>query len=174
MKELTKLAKVSARYGLIGGALGGVLLVILYYVGRHPFLILPFFDFRVILFSIFIFFSLKEYKEFHGDGILYFWQGMIGSFVLVAVYALTAALLILVFELIEPDFLTTYIHLQLERLNALTPEEVERVGKEVIQRNLDALPATNIFELPMLYIVQSFGIGLFISIILSVILRKQP
>lgn len=174
MKELTPLVKVTAKYGIIAGLLGTVLTITLYYIGRHPFLIPIFFDFRIILFCVFIYFSLREFRDSYHAGILYFWQGMIGSFVLVSVFAFSASLLILVFEMVVPDFLDSYIRLSVEQIKALPEEIVKRIGKDVIERNLERLPSTNAVELPKLYLFQSFVLGLFISIILSVILRRQP
>jgi hypothetical protein len=61
-----------------------------------------------------------------------------------------------------------------EYLKGFPEEDIERIGEESYQRNLESLPATNMGQIALMYIVQSFAIGLFVSIILSVILRKQP
>ena len=58
------LFRVSIRYGLAAGVIGFALLVILYYVGRHPFVIPVFFDFRMILFALILVFSLRDFREF--------------------------------------------------------------------------------------------------------------
>src|SRR5258707_13498005 len=77
------LFKVPFRYGLIGGVLVCVVIATLYYMGRHPFLLPLIFDFRIVIFSVFIFLSLKEVRDYHQQGNLFFWQGMIGSYVLI-------------------------------------------------------------------------------------------
>jgi hypothetical protein len=61
-----------------------------------------------------------------------------------------------------------------EYLNGWPEEDIARVGKETFERNLQDLPSTNMGQIATMYLVQSFGIGLFVSIIMSVILRKQP
>jgi hypothetical protein len=168
------LLQVPLKYGIIAGVLGAALVIGLYYMNRHPFLIPIFLDFRIFLFGVLIFFTLKEMRDFYNGGILYFWQGLIGSFIFTATFATIASTGIGVFILLVPDFLKSYITQSIQQLKMLPPDVIERIGKDVFERNLEILPATNGFDLALLYFTQSFMIGMFISIILSVILRRQP
>jgi hypothetical protein len=168
------LFQVPLKYGVIAGVLGTALVIGLYYMNRHPFLIPVFLDFRIFLFGVFIFFTLKEIRDFYYGGILHFWQGLMGSFIFTATFAVIAAAGIAGFILIVPDFLQSYITQSIQQLKLLPPEVIERIGKDVFERNLEVLPTTNGFDLALLYLTQSFMIGMFISIILSVILRRQP
>jgi hypothetical protein len=165
---------VPLRYGVIAGVLGAALVIGLYYMNRHPFLIPVFLDFRIFLFGVFIFFTLKEVRDFYYGGTLYFWQGLIGSFIFTATFAIIASASIGLFILVVPDFLESYITQSIQQLKLLPADVIERIGKDVFERNLKVLPTTNGFDLALLYFTQSFMIGLFISIILSVILRRQP
>ena len=167
------LVKVSLRYGILGGMIGAGLLIGLYYLGRHPFLIPVYRDFRIILFAVFIFFALREIRDYQ-DGILYFWQGILTSFLFTAAYSVLATVILVVFMHAVPAFVADYITLTLEILKSFPAGEIERIGKDVYDSNLMNLPATNSFKLGQLHFVQSFMISLFISIILSVILRRQP
>lgn len=171
MKELVK---VSLKYGVIAGLFGSALLLGLYYMDRHPLLIPVFIDSRLIIFGIFIFFTLREIRDYHQSGILYFWQGIFSSFLFTVLFAILSSLIIAVFIWAVPDFLNSYITLSIQQLKSLPSEVIERIGKDVYNRNLELLPATNGFDLAFLYFWQSFMISLFISIILSVILRRQP
>lgn len=168
------LLRVSARYGLLAGLVGSLLLLGLYYIGRHPFLIPVFMDFRIILFAFFIFFTLRELRDYHYGGVLFFWQGIIAAFAFTVCYAALSALALLAFMHFAPEFLTEYISLSVEQLRSLPPQVVERIGEEVYQRNIEMLPATDASDLSFLYFTQSLMISLFISIILSVVLRRQP
>lgn len=168
------LFQVPLKYGAIAGILGAALVIGLFYLGPHPFLIPVFLDFRIFLFGVFIFFTLKELRDLYYEGILYFWQGLIGSFFFTAIFAIIASSCIAVFTWLAPDFLQAYIKQSIEQLKLLPPTVVERIGKDVFDRNLKLLPSTNAFDLALLYFTQSFMIGMFISIILSVILRRQP
>jgi Protein of unknown function (DUF4199) len=168
------LISIGIRNGAIAGVLAVILLIVMYYIGRHPLLVSPFMDFRILLFGIFIFFSLKEFRETHQEGVLYFWQGMAGSFIMVMIAATIASMLILAFCEIESSFIPSYIENSINYLKTFPEADIERIGKDVYQRNLDQLPATNSKQLASQYFIQSLMIGLFVSIILSVILRKQP
>ena len=78
--------RIPLRYGAIAGALGAILLIGLFYMGKHPFLIEIYLDFRIFIFGVFIFFTLKELRDYVYGGILYFWQGIIASFIFTVVF----------------------------------------------------------------------------------------
>ncbi|HZY79453.1 MAG TPA: DUF4199 domain-containing protein [Cyclobacteriaceae bacterium] len=162
--------RVPLRYGLIGGVLGFVLLVVLYYIDRHPFFIHPIFDSRVGLFGVFMFFILRELRDYHFGGVLFFWQGLFAGGVFVFTFGLFCALLLWIFALNVPHFVIQYIDLATNQLKGLA----DQMDKEVYEVKMASLPSTTAFDLAALYLVQCFGLGLFISIILSVILRRQP
>lgn len=164
---------IGVRYGAVASVLSVSLMVAMFYLGRHPLMVAPFMDFRILLYGVFIFFSLKEFREYHQGGVLYFWQGMVGSFVVVATAAVIGSLLLRIFISFEGNFIPEYVNVMSEYLKGFPEEEINRIGKDAYDRNLEGLPATTGAQIAMLYLAQSFGIGLFISIILSVILRKQ-
>jgi len=169
-----RLAFLSVRNGVIAGVLGFSLLVVLYYMGKHPFLFPIYFDFRLILLSVFIVMTLKEFRDDYQEGILYFGQAMISSFLFTLVFALVASLLIWAFCFIVPEFLSNYIQTATEQLKSIQPAIIEQLGKDAYERNLNKLPATNGSDLAIDYFGKTFIISFFISIIISVILRRQP
>ena len=168
------LVEVSVRNGAIAGVLGMVLLIGLYYLGHHPFLIPVFFDFRIILFGVFIFFTLKEFRDYFQQGVLFFWQGMMMSLLFTSLFAIIAFLIIWGFAGWKPGFVSSYIALTVEQARAMPPEIIERIGKANYENSLKALPATRGIDLALLYFGQSFVISFFLSIIISVVLRRQP
>jgi hypothetical protein len=168
------LVKISMRNGLIAGLLGFVLLLALYFMGKHPFLFPVFFDFRIFLFGIFLVITLREVRDIHQEGILFFWQGMISSLLFTIIFALVTAILIWSYVLINPNFLSNYITTALEQIKSIPADAIEQIGKETYERNLKALPSTNGYDLAFHYFWQSFVISFFVSIIISVILRRQP
>ncbi len=174
MKFNNPLLVVCARHGLIAGGLNVVLLVITYYAGRHPLMIAPYLDFRVVLFGTFIFFALREYRDTRNLGTLYFFQGMIGSYVVVFIATVVAAAGLLLFAILEKEFVSSYIGAMTAYLKSFSEADIEVVGKDVYERNLLLLPSTNSRMLAISYFGQGILIGFFVSIILSVILRKQP
>src|SRR5690242_2176359 len=109
MKKPSPIISIGIQWGVLAGALTIVFLISMFYVGRHPLMISPFMDFRVLLFGVCIFFSLREFRESHQGGALYFWQGMVGGFILVIIAATIASVLLLVFCAFESSFIAEYI-----------------------------------------------------------------
>ena len=171
---MNPLIKVSLRNGVLAGVIGSILLIGLYYMGRHPFLIPVYLDFRIILFGVFIFYTLREIRDYHQGGILYFFQGIFASLLFTICFTVVSTLFLILFSQIVPAFLSDYIELTEKQLESLPAEVIESIGKDVYQRNLEMLPSTNAFDLGLLYSIQSFLISFFVSILLSVTLRRQP
>jgi hypothetical protein len=165
---------ITLKYGVTAAVLSLSFIITMYYLGRHPLLVSPFLDFRIPLYAILIFFALREFRDFRQQGVLYFVQGMAGSTLLVLWAALIGALGLWIFATAEPAFVADYITQTLNYLKGFPEEDIQRIGKEVYERNLALLPSTNAQQLASLYLAQSLIIGLLAGVILSVILRKQP
>lgn len=168
------LVHVPLKYGAIASVIGILGVVGLYYMGRHPLMIVIYMDFRIILLAVFLFFSLRELRDLYQDGILYMHQAMIGSLIFVVTYGLMVSLAMYAFGSAVPDFREDYVKEGVAMLKSMPKESIEQIGKDTYERNLLQLPATNVYELSVIYFRQSVIIGLFISIILSVVLRRQP
>jgi len=171
---IKRLLVISARYGAAAGILAFVLLAGMYYLGRHPLLISPFLDFRILLFGIFIFFTLKEFRDYEQQGVLYFSQAMIGGLAVVFVSSILTSILLLAFGMWEQDFVSSYIAQVKVYLEGFSKEDIDRIGKDLYERNLSVLPATNIENLAITYFVHGLLIGFFVNIVLSVISRREP
>lgn len=169
-----KLLLISARYGAVAGVLAFVLLVVMYYLGRHPLMTSPFLDFRILLFGIFVFFTLKEFRDYEQEGVLYFSQAMIGGLTVVMVASVVTSLLLYTFGTWEDEFVSEYIAQVTAYLASFSKDEIDRIGRDVYERNLNALPATNISNLAITYFVHGLMIGFFVNIVLSVISRREP
>jgi hypothetical protein len=105
---------------------------------------------------------------------LYFWQGLIASFLFTTTYACIASPGIALFAFAVPEFVTTYIDQSVALAKSLSPEVIKEIGKDIYDRNLATLPTTNEVGLAKQHFWQSYFISLFISLILSVVLRRQP
>ena len=169
-----KLLLISARYGAVAGILAFVLLVVMYYLGRHPLMTSPFLDFRILLFGIFVFFTLKEFRDYEQEGVLYFSQAMVGGLTVVMVASVVTSLLVYIFGTWEDEFVSEYIAQVTAYLTSFSKDEIDRIGRDVYERNLNALPATNISNLAITYFVHGLMIGFFVNIVLSVISRREP
>lgn len=168
------LVKISLRYSAVAGVLAFVLMLVMFYMGSHPMLVSPFLDFRILLFGVFIFFALREFRDYYQQGVLYYWQGLIGGLTVVLLASGIASVLLYIFALWEPKFVSLYVDQLTDYLRSFPAEDIERIGKDVYQRNLDELPSTNGKDLAQTYFMQGVVIGLFVNLLLSVILRRQP
>ncbi len=169
-KGFSPLVNVSVKYGVFGGILAGVLIFTLFYLGRFPFLPVE----RTILFAIFIFFALKEIRDYYQEGILHFWQGMMAGITCYIVMAVIASLMLFLWGQFTDEYLNQYIHVMTEQLETNRLDLEERVGKEALDLQLAKLPSTTILDLALDYLLKSMFIGIFLTIIISVILRRQP
>jgi len=84
-------------------------------------------------------------------------------------------LFILLFgEMIEKSFLSEYIQQSIQNINEVKENLVESIGEEVLQKSLEILPTTTIFDLALDYFLKSLPYGIFLTIIISLILRRKP
>lgn len=166
--------RIPLRYGVLGGVIGSLVIAVLYFVDRHPFLIPVIFDFRIILFSVFIFLSLKELRDYHQQGVLYFWQGMFGSYVFIITSALIGSGFTWSMARWNAGFLPKYIEKLQQQLLGYKEQFIAGMGSDAYNQQLAKLPLTSPLDLATDYFLKSMIIGLFLTIIISVILRKQP
>ena len=162
------------RAGAVAGLLTIALMIGLFYMNRHPLMMAPYFDFRVILFGVFIFFAQKEYRDYLQDGVLYFWQGMVIALVCFTTANLISGIGMQIFGMLEKTFVTTYVEQMRMYLSTFPPEEIKRIGKKVFDSNFKDLASTSVFDLTISFFAKGTLIGLFVSVIVSIILRKQP
>ena len=174
MNAKSPLFRVPLRYGLVGGVIGSIVIAALYFMDRHPFLLPVIFDFRIILFAVFIFFSLKELRDYYLQGVLFFWQGMIGSYVFLTTSALIGSVFTWCFARWNSNFLPSYITKLQAQIISYKEEIITTVGAEAYNQQLTRLPLTSPLDLAGDYFLKSMIIGLFLAIIITVILRKQP
>jgi hypothetical protein len=170
----SSLVTVSLRSGVAAGVLAFVLMVGLFYMNRHPLMMAPYFDFRVILFGVFIFFAQKEYRDYFQEGVMYFWQGMMIALITFTVANIISSVGMQIFGMLEDRFVTSYVEQMRTYLLTFPEQEVKRIGKEIFDSNFKQLSSTNVFDLTISFFVKGTVIGLFVSVIISIILRKQP
>lgn len=84
------------------------------------------------------------------------------------------AVFILVFgSIFEPELVGAYITQMTDQINSFEKEMIESIGKEAINKSLQLLSSTNILDLAIDYFIKSLPYGVFLTIIISLILRKK-
>jgi hypothetical protein len=167
------LVRIPLFYGLIAAVLGPIIYIALYYIGDHPATIFPLFDFRILLLGVMYYFCLKELREYYFGGYLYFWQGMIACLVVTMVFAAVASIGIYLFARYNTEFISSFIQLETKKLDSVSAEDIAKIGKDTYNGFRESLQQVDAAFMARRYFIQSFGISFFISIIISVILRRQ-
>jgi len=175
LKNLNPIYRISLKYGGIAATLSIILFLILYYSGQNPLLIPAFLDFRILLFPIFLVFSIRDFKENHNKGFLHFWQGFSVGILVICIIAIIMSLFILVFgSWTDPDFVENFIQSSIDQIESVKGKITAAIGEKELTKVLEILPSTTLFDLALDYFLKSLPYGLFLTIIISLILRKKP
>lgn len=170
----SKLTLVAIKLGLTGALMNIIALLVLYYIGKHPLLLNPFLDARWPLYGLFLFFSMKYFRE-DNNGILHFWQGLVVGFIVYLIMAQMAAAFIAVFASIDStQFLSTYISTAIEQININREALLEtNLSEKTITDALKILPTTTANNLAFDYFLKSMPIGLILTLLLSILMRRK-
>jgi hypothetical protein len=107
---------------------------------------------------------------------MHFWQGLaIGLFAYVVMSTVIALFIFIFSDLESTKFLSEFVRLKTNELtlNKEAYQEARGVGEEAYNNALNSLPKTKPIHLALLYIRQSMLIGLFLTIIFSIIMRNK-
>ncbi len=174
LKTNNPLILVPLKYGFVGALMVVLALLVLFYLGRHPLLLSPVLDARLPLYALIIFISCKVFKDRYNDGIMHFWQGMSMGMIAFIVMAFGAALFIYIFSTIEStNFLSEYIRIASGQLESNKDIFIENIGEKTYMDTLAQLPNTQAIHLAVDYFLKSMPIGLFLTLILSILLRNK-
>jgi len=176
MNNIKPLYRIPLKYGAAAAGLAVLLMMVMFFADKHPMLIPVYYDYRIFLFAVIIFFSIKEYRDYYNGGKLHFWEGLVNGFLVYLIVALIVGIFIWVFSLIVPDFLNDYISgtirgLELDKEQLTTSGSVT-ITEEEFQKQVDMLKNINPSLLTLDYIIKSLVIGFPITLILSVFLRR--
>jgi len=175
--RLSPMFKVPIKYGLVATVINAILMIILLKSGRHPLLIPPYFDARIIIFLIFIYFSIREFKEFHNNGILHMWQGLIIGMVTYLIVGFFGSFFIIIYTKFDPSFLTGYIEsairgAEIFKEELMAGERGVSMTEEEYQNHITQLKQTSANLLAFDYFIKSCLLGFFIPLIYSVLFRR--
>jgi hypothetical protein len=168
------IVRVALRYGAISGALVLVFLLSMYYMDKHPFLVNPFLDPRVPVLGLMLFFGLKELRDYYQSGALFFGQGMVTAFLVTVLCASISWCGIVGFASLDENFVSSFITQTTEQTKLFTTEDIERIGRTAFEQSLTELQKADKYFMAGRYFFQTFIISFFISLIVTVILRRTP
>lgn len=175
MKLQKNLTQVAIKFGLMGAVMNILALVVLFYLGKHPLLLNPLLDTRWPLFSLFIFFSIKMYRDENG-GILHFWEGLVIGILVYVIMAIGGVFFVYIFSEIKSTFfLSEFIRIKTEQLieNKEMYIDSKFIGEETYNQAILGLPNTQAIQLAYSYLKQSILIALLPTILLPILMRRS-
>ena len=169
--DKSQLYKVPIKYGLAGGVIAIVLFLTLYYSDVDPISAVRPFDF--ILLPIFIFFSVKELRDYKYGGRLFYWQGMTVGLVCYLLIALVSASFLWLFlEFIDPALFLSHKQENIAILTAESKKWIDQLGAEAYENTLDSLRSVSIFSLVADDFLKKVLIGFLATTIIAIILKR--
>ena len=146
------------------------LYLLFYFIGRNPLLDVRIID--ILLLTIFIFFSIKEFRDRYNSGQLHFWQGVSIGFMTYITIAIISAISILILIQIDPELLQNYIESRVAFIKANDATLIEEIDEQAYIDALEGVKKTTALDLVLDDFLKKSIIGLFLTIIIAIILRK--
>lgn len=167
-----QLIKVPVKYGIVGGVLAVIVFLVLYLLEQNPLIHARLFD--LVLIPIMVFFCIKEFRDRVNYRELFFWQGMTTGFFVYILIAFFSSLFVYGFlNLYDVNILLEFIQANEEGLQEQRDIFIENFGQEKYQVTLENIRSTEPYHVALDDFIKKLGIGLFYTIIISVILRRK-
>lgn len=163
--------KSPLKFSVFGLVFLVLMFFILHFMDRNPLMAGKMFDFLII--PLFVFLTVKEFKDYHNGKQLRFWQGMsIGWIYLLGVGVLYFSFLSLISATAFGEYFDQYRTLNYEKVVANEEQIMENFGKEAYDQMLLAKNASD-FKIIWIDIRNKLLVGLFIIPIVSLFMRTS-
>lgn len=169
--DKSQLYKVPLKYGLAGGVISIILFLTLYFMEENPLSSIRIFDF--VLIPLFIYFTLKELRDYKYGGKMLYWQGMTAGFFCYLLIAVISASAIWFFlTTVDPEL---FIRHKQESIAILTndPEKwADQVGKKEYEEALKSVREITPFSLAADDFVKKSLAGLFLTSFIAIFFKR--
>lgn len=169
---MVKYFRTSYKFGSLGGGLSVIAFFLLSYSVPDPSTFNMIFGY--ILTPVAVFLSIKFFKEYTGNGYLSFAEGMSVGFVTYMLIAIISCLGIWTLLLISPDLFEQINLAKLEILHSGKESIISQVGEESYRLTLKSIEGMTPSDIALNDGIWKLITGLFFTIIISIILRKNP
>jgi len=165
-------AKTALLFGLPGGFLAILQFLTLHFLDRNPLVTGKIFDF--VLLPLIIFIAIRFYRDYENDLRLEFLEGLKVGMLTSAILALSSAFFVFIFlSYINPEVMETYKMERIDYIYANQEKVMEEMDENVFERTIEEIKSISVKDLVLDEILRKTIIGLFLSIILSIFLRKR-
>lgn len=167
-----KYFKTAYQFGGLGGVFSILSFIMLTWLNPDPTNLNLVFGYLITPIAIFL--AIKYFKEYGNEGFLSFSEGMTVGFVTYVLLGVISGLGIWLILLISPDL---FGEIQLSKLEVLSDNSemiISQVGEDSYQTTLLSIQKMIPIDVALNDTLWKIIPGLFFTIIISIILRKQP
>ncbi len=169
--DKSQLYKVPLKYGLAGGSISIVLFLTLYFSEGDPLSNIRIFDF--ILIPLFVFFTVKELRDYKYNGKLLYWQGMTAGFVCYLLIAIISAITIWIFlAIVDPALFVAHKQENIAILTNESAKWIEQLGQKGYNKTLADLDTVTPFSLAADDFLKKLLVGLLLTTVIAIFFKR--
>jgi hypothetical protein len=169
---MNKYLATAYQFGTLGGILSVASFYFLSFLYPDPTNLTLIFGYFLVPVALFL--SIKFFKEYSNSGFLSFAEGMTVGFVTYTLIGLLSALGIWLILLLSPEFFEVIKQVKLKVLMENKETIVSQVGEYSFDLTLENLKLMTPWDVALNDGLWKILPGMFFSIIISIILRKNP
>ena len=175
MKALKPIIAVPLKYGAIVGVFLFLVFFGMQLAGQQPGINVNTMFIQGLLIVLFMYFCLREFRDYKNGGILHYWQGMTASFILYALAALLYASAMWVWLTVDAEAMQQIIYYRLGHMQRTKESFIQGGGtEEVFNTQVAQLKLLTPGVMFIDQLVRTLFIGVLTAVLPSIILRKKP
>lgn len=164
---------VGVKYGLVSGGLAIVLFFVIMLFDENPLIVNKWFDY--FLLAVFVYFGVREFRQYYNGGFLQFWQGISVGFV---TYTTSALLFVAAIGIYLVTYGQAWVDNYVSDRTAMVEENrdnfVKELGESTYQRVRREVQATTTTDILLDDFFRKLMAGLFITLIIAMVQRRSP
>jgi hypothetical protein len=168
---MDKYLKSSYKFGLVGGLFSIFAFVLLSFLKSDPTNLSLIFGYVISPFALFL--AIKFFKEYSNSGLLSFSEGMSVGFVTYCLIAIISGLGVLIYLYLSPELFEEIKNSKLEVLLKNQNTITQEMGLNPYESTLLNIKQMTIWDIAFNEGIWKIIPGLFFTIIISIILRKN-
>ncbi len=165
--------RIALKYGLTGALLNMIALTVLLRIDAHPVMSNMLAGALVVI--LFVFFAIKEFRDIYNQKQLHFWQGLLlGTATYLVIAVISSSYYFVYLSYVDTEVLLQIKQIQEEFMEMSKEEMVKERGEEWYDETYLLIEQISVGDLAWDNFIRKVGFGIFVTIIISVILRKVP
>lgn len=166
--------KSTYKYALLAGVFMVVIYHLSFWLGVNPQIDLGHLLFDLLLIGLFVFFAAKDFKTYKNGGVLHFWQGMTIGFIIYILGSVVFFGAQIFYYTFDVDAVINYQEAATKFLEERSDLFIEKFGEEAYNVQLAEIGKVTKWDLIKESTYKKLIAGIFITPVISIILRKQP